>query len=197
MITFAEPLESLIIQSMSQGYAVPSSPITPHSSSPITPNTGYTDFLSIAFNPHQFMTSPAEEKRLPVPTTIHKDVLPTPGTWLRDCSELKLTPFSHTEVNPFEGSFASVTKNNQTSDTASAEYLKRKKMLDRNREAAVKSREKKKRWVQDLENNLDKLKGENVALKARVGTLQNDLAVLKAQLNTHTRPSCSCGLTRK
>lgn len=63
---------------------------------------------------------------------------------------------------------------------------KRQKFLEKNRIAASKCREKKKRWVHDLEHNKSELERQNFELRVEHRTLINDLSQTKSMLMNHS-----------
>lgn len=63
---------------------------------------------------------------------------------------------------------------------------KRQKFLEKNRIAASKCREKKKRWVHDLEHNKSELERQNFELRLEHRNLMNDLSQTKSMLMNHS-----------
>lgn len=63
---------------------------------------------------------------------------------------------------------------------------KRQKFLEKNRIAASKCREKKKKWVHDLEHNKSELERQNFELRLEHRNLINDLSQTKNMLMTHS-----------
>lgn len=63
---------------------------------------------------------------------------------------------------------------------------KRQKFLEKNRIAASKCREKKKRWVHDLEHNKSELERQNFELRLEHRALVNDLSQAKNMLMIHS-----------
>lgn len=62
---------------------------------------------------------------------------------------------------------------------------KRKKFLEKNRIAASKCREKKKKWVHELEYNKSQLERQNMELRLEYRGLVNDLNQTKSMLMSH------------
>ncbi|POS80014.1 bZIP transcription factor [Diaporthe helianthi] len=62
---------------------------------------------------------------------------------------------------------------------------KRKKFLEKNRIAASKCREKKKKWVHDLENNKSQMERLNMELRLEYRGLMNELNQTKSMLMSH------------
>ncbi|KAK8727923.1 hypothetical protein OTU49_009516 [Cherax quadricarinatus] len=62
---------------------------------------------------------------------------------------------------------------------------KRKKFLERNRAAAIRCREKKKKWIENLSIKYDELGSINQKLQNEVSSLRSEVAVLKSMLLQH------------
>ncbi|CAL4107215.1 unnamed protein product [Meganyctiphanes norvegica] len=62
---------------------------------------------------------------------------------------------------------------------------KRRKFLERNRAAAIRCREKKKKWIETLACKSDELGYINQKLQTEVGTLRAEVAALKSMLLQH------------
>jgi len=62
---------------------------------------------------------------------------------------------------------------------------KRRKFLERNRAAAIRCREKKKKWIETLAGKSDELGYINQKLQTEVGTLRAEVAALKSMLLQH------------
>ncbi|XP_076038233.1 activating transcription factor-2 isoform X2 [Oratosquilla oratoria] len=63
--------------------------------------------------------------------------------------------------------------------------LKRKKFLERNRAAAIRCREKKKKWIKTLAAKSDELNNINLKLQGEVSSLRAEVAALKSMLLQH------------
>ncbi|KAI8074301.1 uncharacterized protein B0P05DRAFT_548044 [Gilbertella persicaria] len=72
-------------------------------------------------------------------------------------------------------------------ETVSPRNQKTKERILRNRAAAQESRDKKRRYVFDLESNNKKLTEENQKLTDRVKSLEDQNAVISSQLEAFTR----------
>ncbi|KAL3897034.1 MAG: hypothetical protein SGCHY_003693, partial [Lobulomycetales sp.] len=73
------------------------------------------------------------------------------------------------------------------------EDAKKQRMLRRNREAAVKSRAKKKRELEQLEADHEKAFEANVKLKATLSALQDQAGRLRHLRSLHN-VDCTCGV---
>lgn len=62
------------------------------------------------------------------------------------------------------------------------EEEKRKNFLERNRQAALKCRQRKKAWLQSLQQTVEVLKRENEGLNSTVEMLQQEVVYLRAQI---------------
>lgn len=72
--------------------------------------------------------------------------------------------------------------------------VKRLKFLERNRQAALKCRQKKKVWESELQQRSDLVQQRNKELRATVQELKEEALALKSQLLAHT--DCDCTLIR-
>ncbi|SAM04222.1 hypothetical protein [Absidia glauca] len=75
-------------------------------------------------------------------------------------------------------------------EQAEAEF-QRKEFLERNRIAASKCRQKKKKWMKDLETNYEKLSTQNQQLRSMVLLFQEEINALKTELLSRNG-LCSC-----
>ena len=66
----------------------------------------------------------------------------------------------------------------------------RKKLLEKNREAAYRCRQKKKRWVNDLEERSENMEIKNKELQEQVAQLREESIYLRNLLLTHG--NCDC-----
>lgn len=71
--------------------------------------------------------------------------------------------------------------------TRDQEEAKRKKFLERNRIAADKCRQNRKKWIDDLQNRAHFLNADNAAKKATVEQLEQELVQLRSLLFIHSR----------
>ncbi|KAK7078916.1 Alcohol O-acetyltransferase [Halocaridina rubra] len=62
---------------------------------------------------------------------------------------------------------------------------KRRKFLERNRAAAIRCREKKKKWIENLSVKYDELGTHNQKLQSEVSSLRSEVALLKSMLLRH------------
>jgi hypothetical protein len=83
-------------------------------------------------------------------------------------------------------------KRKSVSDTQDGETDdQRQKLLERNRVAASKCRQKKKKWVQDLEARSDQVHARNKELQQLVSQLREETIYLRNQLLAHGNCDCS------
>lgn len=88
-------------------------------------------------------------------------------------------------------------KNSKTGkdlDEASAQEAKRRRFLERNRVAASKCRQKKKEWMQNLEETARTAQHNSKFLQATVGQLKGEVLMLKQELLKHH--DCECAKIR-
>jgi hypothetical protein len=71
--------------------------------------------------------------------------------------------------------------------TKEQEEAKRKKFLERNRIAADKCRQNRKKWIDDLQNRVHLLNADNAAKKATVEHLEQEVVHLRLLLFIHSR----------
>ncbi|KAI3630063.1 hypothetical protein MIR68_011498 [Amoeboaphelidium protococcarum] len=72
---------------------------------------------------------------------------------------------------------------------------KRSEFLERNRLAAYKCRQRKKQWVNELEERCDAAMAENEQLRQMIQSLNDELGRLKQKLYQHK--DCTCGIVKK
>lgn len=75
-------------------------------------------------------------------------------------------------------------------DPNKPEDVKRSKFLERNRVAASKCRQKKKEWIQGLENRARELQKNNSQLRVMVESLRQEVLYLKSDMLKHN--TCDC-----
>jgi hypothetical protein len=84
---------------------------------------------------------------------------------------------------------SSPSKDNEDPET------KRRRFLERNRMAASKCRQKKKKWMQELEHREEEIDRRNKALHALVSDLKEEVLILKNQLLSHH--NCNCNVIQQ
>ncbi|SAL96650.1 hypothetical protein [Absidia glauca] len=62
---------------------------------------------------------------------------------------------------------------------------KRKNFLERNRQAALKCRQRKKQWLNDLQSKVDYLTNDNEQLQLQCSLMRDELIQLRRMLWTH------------
>ncbi|KAJ3205396.1 hypothetical protein HDU67_008879 [Dinochytrium kinnereticum] len=103
---------------------------------------------------------------------------------------------SHADGDDASGSAGSVDgkvlgKRKKGKGEGQREEDKRKKFLERNRVAASKCRQKKKIWMQELEQKSTELTERNKELHSTVGQLKEEVLLLKNQLLLHRKCRCN------
>ncbi|KAI3633569.1 hypothetical protein MIR68_008516 [Amoeboaphelidium protococcarum] len=78
---------------------------------------------------------------------------------------------------------------------AITDEAKRSEFLERNRLAAYKCRQRKKQWVNELEERCDAAMAENEQLRQTIQSLNDELGRLKQKLYQHK--DCTCGIVKK
>lgn len=71
---------------------------------------------------------------------------------------------------------------------------KRKNFLERNRQAALKCRQRKKAWLASLQAKVEYLQSDNEGLQGTVGALRNEVMFLKSQLMQAQRQLAANGM---
>ncbi|KAI7848766.1 hypothetical protein BDC45DRAFT_610045 [Circinella umbellata] len=79
-------------------------------------------------------------------------------------------------------------------DEDEEEHEQRKKLLERNRVAASKCRQKKKKWMQELEIRSEKVSSRNKELQDCLAHLREESMFLRNQLLTHN--DCNCTMVQ-
>jgi hypothetical protein len=103
------------------------------------------------------------------------------------------------EMNPFDDqkyttimppSPPTTTKSRTETPLTSQPKKQRKKLLEKNREAAYRCRQKKKKWVHDLEERSESAENRNKELLEQVSQLREESIYLRNLLLTHG--NCDC-----
>ncbi|KAI7876614.1 hypothetical protein K492DRAFT_210256 [Lichtheimia hyalospora FSU 10163] len=123
------------------------------------------------------------------PMSVHPTIaVPSPQS--REAS-----PRSNTPTSSMTGSNTTSTagrKRRSMHDDDDDEQ--RKKLLERNRLAASKCRQKKKQWVQDLENKSEQVVKKNQELHSMLAGLREECLQLRNELLAHG--NCGCSLVQ-
>jgi hypothetical protein len=82
------------------------------------------------------------------------------------------------------------TSSEEVGEAPEVREAKRQRFLERNRVAASKCRQKKKAWMQDLENDAREAQNMSKQLRACVGVLKEEVLQLKNELLKHN--TCEC-----
>lgn len=82
---------------------------------------------------------------------------------------------------------SATSKNEKAGDEEflNSEELKRKHFLERNRQAALKCRQRKKQWLANLQNRVEFLTTDNEQLQSQATILREEVINLKTLLLTH------------
>lgn len=81
--------------------------------------------------------------------------------------------------------------------TNSSPKKQRKKLLEKNREAAYRCRQKKKKWVNDLEARSDSMEYKNKELQEQVARLREESIYLRNLLLAHGNCDCDVVVSLK
>ncbi|KAI9247960.1 hypothetical protein BDA99DRAFT_609124 [Phascolomyces articulosus] len=88
----------------------------------------------------------------------------------------------------------SLVQHENEEDDFEGDDEQRKKLLERNRVAASKCRQKKKKWMQDLEIRSEQVISRNEELKVLLSKLREESMFLRNQLLTHS--DCNCTMVQ-
>ncbi|KAH8555431.1 hypothetical protein BGW37DRAFT_477182 [Umbelopsis sp. PMI_123] len=110
-------------------------------------------------------------------------------------NKTKMTVFKSLGYKNFEpGNDAHSSKNKVLKHTLNMENedleLKRLRFLERNRQAALKCRQKKKQWEKELQTRSEEVVNINKAFRSTVQDLKEEVIMLKNQLLAHS--DCDC-----
>ncbi|KAI9245994.1 hypothetical protein BY458DRAFT_446985 [Sporodiniella umbellata] len=101
------------------------------------------------------------------------------------------------ELNPFDQSFEGATAHTASKENTFVAYktvkknekteedLKRKNFLERNRIAALKCRQRKKQWLENLQSKVEFLTNDNEQYHLEINALRQELIRLKSLLLAH------------
>ncbi|KAI8594808.1 hypothetical protein EDD21DRAFT_449115 [Dissophora ornata] len=84
-----------------------------------------------------------------------------------------------------EGTTGNAKKKQNTGDEKMDDDEKRKNFLERNRQAALKCRQRKKQWLANLQTKVEYLTTDNEHLQSQAATLRDEIIRLKALLLAH------------
>lgn len=126
------------------------------------------------------------------PMSVHPTV-PVSSPLSREAS-----PRSSTSTSSMTGSNTTSTAGRKRRSMHEDEDVdddeQRKKLLERNRLAASKCRQKKKQWVQDLENKSEQVTKKNQELHNQLAILREQCLELRNELLAHG--NCGCSLVQ-
>ncbi|EPY49189.1 transcription factor Atf1 [Schizosaccharomyces cryophilus OY26] len=109
----------------------------------------------------------------------HSNVSPSASPSEADMKDLDSTDFNGESNNSKSGSTPRRNSKNETDDE------KRKSFLERNRQAALKCRQRKKQWLSNLQAKVEFYGNENEILSAQVSALREEIVSLKTLLIAH------------
>ncbi|GAN07768.1 hypothetical protein MAM1_0175c07272 [Mucor ambiguus] len=106
------------------------------------------------------------------------------GSIASDSSNPSSTPYGDLDDHPSQSSRNHAGGGGNTGDTRMT-VNKRDKALERNRQAALRCRQRKKEWLNQLQSNVDVLTKENRVLEQQSLTLREEILNLKTILLAH------------
>lgn len=187
-------------------YIHPTPPNSTHSSSPV--DTFNSEVPPLVNSTPVESLSPLDTLITDNTAEVHGQVTPPTenmalfdGSGSGNDSSLPAPPEPSKNTRTKRGSAKSGSSNSRKSkkaggESSSAEQevdvhdAKRKRFLERNRVAASKCRQKKKQWMQELENNARKAQSDSKQLHGMVSILREELLRLKGELLKHS--TCGC-----
>ncbi|OAD07757.1 basic-leucine zipper transcription factor [Mucor lusitanicus CBS 277.49] len=107
------------------------------------------------------------------------------GSIASDSSNPSSTPYADLEDHPSQSSRNHAGGGGGTTGGTKMTVNKRDKALERNRQAALRCRQRKKEWLNQLQSNVDVLTKENRALEQQSLTLREEILNLKTILLAH------------
>ncbi|KAH8554514.1 hypothetical protein BGW37DRAFT_480022 [Umbelopsis sp. PMI_123] len=182
----------------------------------LTPSMGGA-FPLVETNPFEYSFRPNKPTPIVVPTTMvdmYSQLPPTPVSSTHSSPRQSVHEEGNDQLNGGRGNKSSpkirsqsraTTNKQQHQDQPAKRKLenddddedgeeKRRKFLERNRQAASKCRQKKKAWMQDLEQRSEEIISRNKALHETVGMLKEEVLFLKNQLLAHR--GCDCTVVK-
>ncbi|KAI8577431.1 hypothetical protein K450DRAFT_252394 [Umbelopsis ramanniana AG] len=197
------------------GLSTPTRFLMEYYDNPLTPSMGGAFSMAEA-NPFEYSFQPKQPAPIMVPTSmvdISSQMPPTPvssahssprqsvheegSDHLSEGSVRTTSPKVRTRSRTTSNKqphqeFSSKRKWEQDDDEDGEE--RRRKFLERNRQAASKCRQKKKAWMQDLEQRSEEITSRNKALHETVSMLKEEVLFLKNQLLAHR--GCDCTVVK-
>ncbi|KAL9547963.1 hypothetical protein MBANPS3_005913 [Mucor bainieri] len=107
------------------------------------------------------------------------------GSIASDSSNPSSTPYGDVDDHPSHSSRNHAGGGGTTTGGTKMTVNKRDKALERNRQAALRCRQRKKEWLNQLQSNVDVLTKENRALEQQSLTLREEILNLKTILLAH------------
>ncbi|KAM3586797.1 Transcription factor, variant 2 [Umbelopsis sp. WA50703] len=177
---------------------------------PLTPSMG--NFSMAETNPFEYSFQPAKQdmhqQHVMATSPVYQQLPPSPQTSVNSSPRQSVhednsvdesnsvSPKVRTRSRSTTGSVQSQKRKLDAVDNDNEEDAeeKRRKFLERNRQAASKCRQKKKAWMQDLEQRSDEIINRNKALHETVSMLKEEVLFLKNQLLTHR--GCDCTVVK-
>lgn len=169
---------------------------------PLTPSMG--NFSMAETNPFEYSFQAAKQD-IPQPPQLPPTPQSSAGSSPRQSVHEDNSSDERKSVSPKVRSRASSTSSSVKSHKRKFEAVdvedddedgedKRRKFLERNRQAASKCRQKKKAWMQDLEQRSEEITIRNKTLHETVSMLKEEVLFLKNQLLSHQ--GCDCTVVK-
>lgn len=94
-------------------------------------------------------------------------------------------PYTATSRRHTEGSISIPKSRKRKTEVPTTDESKRKEFLERNRQAALKCRQRKKQWLADLQQRVEFLTSDNEQLQSQASYLKEQVLNLKTLLLAH------------
>lgn len=150
------------------------------------PPPNITRLTAVAIDQHQLQFNLPEQQKQPQP--IHQQQHHYNSSQHQSQPSESITSSASSNVMEQHPTQRKRRKRESTKNLNDEE--KRQKFLERNRQAASKCRQKKKQWIEELEQKAEEATKRNEQLRASVSTLKDELIELKSLLLAHR--NCEC-----
>lgn len=94
-------------------------------------------------------------------------------------------PLGAQNTTPSENRAKEIFLSKRDSKSKTIDHHKKRDILERNRASSMRSRAKRKAWIQQLENNVGNANEKNLALEIEIKALRNEVIRLKTLLLAH------------
>ncbi|KAF1801922.1 basic-leucine zipper transcription factor [Mucor lusitanicus] len=161
----------------------PMYPLFSQNASMLPPNTTllqsddfkFTPQSAHLYDPSSYYMSPQQQQQQQAQTFITAGSMSSSGTEDEDL----------TAITPRRNSCTQSTRKRKLSSTDDANDEKRKHFLERNRQAALKCRQRKKQWLTNLQERVEFLANDNEQLQLQANVMRDEVIHLRNLLLAH------------